>query len=133
MRKNRKKTEAERIYFAIFGEGLPEILEERFAGAARKIEGNYSAAEKDDYGRWMERVSDLEALEYAARFRGRLGILSDKFKAMVYLAETLPENYSRFINERDNLIKGYWLCAIGTFSSIWKLFKGMMILSFKKP
>lgn len=112
---------------------MPGVLEEQFNGAARKIEGNYSAEEKDEYVRWMDGVSDLEALEYAARFRGRLGILSDKFKAMVYLAETLPENYSRFINERDNLLKGYWLCAIGTLGSIWKLVKGMMILSFKKP
>jgi len=133
MLENEKKTEAERIYFAIFRRGIPEILEEPFTGASQKIEANYSEDEVAQYRRWLERVTDLEALEYAARFRGRLGILSDKFKAMVYLAEPLPENYNHFINEKDQFLKGFWLCAIGTFSSIWKLVKGTMILSFKKP
>lgn len=124
----KRKDEADKIYYAIFRREIPEPLIDRFKGASAEIEARYSAHEVEKYHRIIRKVNDLEALEYAGRFRKKLPLLSDKFKAMVFLAESLPENYRLFINEEDNRLKGYlWLPVIGIVS-LCKMVKGLFLL-----
>jgi hypothetical protein len=129
MQKRTRRDEAERIYGAIFRQKMPGELKSRFEAAARRIEAGYTKAEIEEYNRCIHKVSDLEALEFAARLRNRLPLLSDKFRAMVFLAETLPEHYPLFINEKDKRLTAYlWLKVIG-IASLWKGIKGMFLLS----
>ncbi|MCK4765917.1 MAG: hypothetical protein KAW12_27200 [Candidatus Aminicenantes bacterium] len=125
---NKQLDEADRIYHALFKKKIPPALKKRFQGAVEKLETHYPGEEVGEYYKYLQKVSDLEALELAGRFARKIPLLTDKFRIMVYLAETLPENYPVFINEKDTPTKGY-LCMIAIgFRSVWKILKGRYLL-----
>ncbi|MCJ7679673.1 MAG: hypothetical protein MUP70_03010, partial [Candidatus Aminicenantes bacterium] len=73
-------------------------------------------------------VRDLEALELAARWRGRLTPLVLRFRLMVRLAETWPENRDLFINSRRRRIVGWTAAVYGGLRTAFKLIKGLFLL-----
>lgn len=120
--------DAEKIYLALFGKKIPALVQDRFKNISEKIDCSYSEKEIDKYRECIYKVHDLEALEIAARFLKKLPILTDKFKVMVYLAETLPENYSIFISEEQKLFSSYMLLASSVIRTMCKITKGFFLL-----
>ncbi len=123
----RPENEAKKIYSAIFKKEIPEIIQSRFEKISSKIDASYSDKETQKYYKYFCETSDLEALEIAGRVLKKLPVLTDKFKVMVYLAETLPENYPLFVNERSQLLIGYFSLFISLLRTGCKLVKGVFI------
>jgi hypothetical protein len=124
--------EAERIYGAIFNRNIPTSVREHFDVLSKKIEGSYSEEEVNKCSEAIMKTRDLEALEVASRYLKKLPLLSEKFKIMVYLAETLPENYMFFVNETQGFISA-WISLISSlFRTGYKSVKGMIIIAVHK-
>lgn len=121
--------EAEKIYFAIFGRKIPSSTEAHFDNISGELDKRYSETEISKYRQLVANVADLEALELAARHLGKVPILSEKFKIMVYLAETLPENYEIFINESSSLPVGLSALALSVFRTAFKISKGICLVA----
>jgi hypothetical protein len=122
------ENEAERIYSALFNQKIPASVQEHFKVLSRKIESRYSEDDVNEYLDAVRKICDLEALEVASRHFKKLPVLSEKFKIMVYLAETLPENYSVFVNERSNYLLSFLFLMRALFRTGYKITKGIFIL-----
>ncbi len=120
--------DAEKIYDAIFKKKIPPTLRKSFSDASKKLERRYSKDDINRYQKYLEKVKDLEALEYACRWFKRCPLLIDKFKIMVFLAETLPENHHTFVNESTRPIFNWLFMGITCLHSAWKLVKGIFLL-----
>lgn len=123
--------EAEIIYSSLFNKRIPEQIRQRFNDVSKKIDDNYPQDEVREYYKVINMVGDLEALELAARYLRRMPILTEKFKIMVYLAETIPENYNVFINEDPKGTSGYASMAFSVLRTAVKFPKGLMALLTK--
>jgi hypothetical protein len=121
--------EADKIYFAIFRENIPKIIKHRFDSISKKIDCYYSENEINIYYSYLECVDDLEALELAGRHLKKLPLLSDKFKIMIYIAETFPGNYAVFVNEHSHRILFFLYLALCPFYSLYKFLKGAVLLA----
>lgn len=121
--------EAQRIYRAIFRRPAPEIIAERFREISARLDEKASREEMEAYARAIQRTSDLEALELAGRFTKRLPLLSLKFRSMVYLAETLPENQRFYVNQRTHRVGAVFSIAICVLGSAFKMCKGLYLLA----
>jgi hypothetical protein len=120
--------EAERIYYTIFNKNIPASIRTHFNVLSKRIESCFSAEEIKKYFECIEKVRDLEALELAARHLKKIPVLTEKFKIMVYLAETLPENYAVFINEQPKFFLACILLISSIFRTGYRVAKGMVIL-----
>ncbi len=120
--------EAEKIYHSLFKEKIPLILNQRFQEATEKIIANNSNDYLSKSDSALGRIKDLEALEMAARFKRRLPSLSLKFRIMVFLAETLPQNQRIFVNAKDNSFKAWASLLFSGIRSVFKFFKGIYLL-----
>ncbi len=119
------EAEGRKVYAALFGGEPPPVLLARFASAARLLNSTALQAEVDRSTRALLASPDPEALELAARLTGRLPLLTRKFRLMVYLAETLPENQSRFVNRRSSFLRGLLNIAVAALRTAWKLPPGL--------
>ena len=121
--------EAEKIYYTLFHEKIPEILKCRFAMASRLLTHQFSEQEQSLYDEVISKISDLEALEFAVRRKRKLQLLSMKISLMVFLAESLPENQAKFVNqEKDQFLNGLIAIFIGVVNTCYKFFKGLYFL-----
>ena len=120
--------EAHKIYAAIFHRPVPPIVIERFAAASAQLHQMVDPPELNRYYRAVAQCADLEALEIAARYTRRSTLPSRKFRLMVYLAETLPENQPFFVNERSSLPAGLWHTFTAVLWTAWKMLKGVWLL-----
>jgi len=120
--------EAERIYRTLFKEPLPEFLRRKYMSLAPRLEKNHSPESVRTTHVLIQKKRDLEALEMAARHTGRYPLLSEKFRAMIYIAETIPENYRHFFLQKGSVLKGYMDLSISVIQSIYKFFKGLIII-----
>ena len=121
--------EAGKIYFAVFKAPIPEKIKDHFNHVSGKIDSVYSEDDATKYYHYLSCVNDLEALEVAARHLGRLPILTEKFKVMIYISEAFPENYHLFVNEYARRLSGYFSLLFSGFRSAYKLLKGMILLA----
>jgi len=121
--------EADLIYDAIFKERIPDTIKQRFEHASRMIDGIHPQDEVKRYYHYLHNVKDLEALELVARHSGRLPVITEKFKVMMYISETFPGNYHFFVNERSCFIFGYLLLFLSLVRSGYKLAKGMILFA----
>jgi hypothetical protein len=122
------ETEARKIYAAILGREIPPIVLNRFVIASKRLNRSVPQVEMDSYYRAMMACDDLEALELAARYTRSFPLLSRKFRLMAYLAETLPENQSFFVNERSSFFDGMAHSAAGVFRTAHKMLKGLWLV-----
>lgn len=129
---DKHNSEADKIYKFISNRQIPKVIIPHFENLSKKIEARFSDLEVKTYYEYIEKVQDLEALELAARHLKRLPILTIKFKIMLYLAETLPENYPKFISEKNNCFSGYLLLTASVIRSVYKLIKGFFLLTAYK-
>jgi len=96
--------EAQRIFAAVFGGGIPEHLEEQFTSVPKHVLRNITDEMQSRYDRIIAEVRDLEALELASRIRRQNLLLTVKFRLMVHLAECHPECRPHFVNRRKRAI-----------------------------
>jgi hypothetical protein len=121
--------EAAKLYRTLFGGEPGAVLVDRFVLAAERLDGMTDPAELALYRRCVSRVGDLEALEVACRYTRRLPVLCRKLQLMVYLAETLPEHYDDFVNERSSPARGWAALFGGLLRTSWKLGYGLILLA----
>jgi hypothetical protein len=124
-----RSEEAAKLYRALFAGEPGPLIVERFAQAAERLDRITDPGELARYERCLSRVGDLEALEVACRYTRRLPVLSHKLHLMVYLAETLPEHYGDFVNERSSLLRGLAALVVGGFRTAIKLGHGLFLLA----
>jgi hypothetical protein len=120
--------EARKIYASIFRTSPSDIFIQRFVVLSRKMNQGAGAEELGKYYRAIQQVRDVEALEYACRVVNRLPLLNLKVRAAVYLAETLPENYHRFVNEKHNFWLALFLVALQAGRSACKFVYGWVLM-----
>lgn len=119
--------EARAIYHAIFAGNIPPLVLERYLVASVRLDATFGAAELSDCRRAVTVCPDLEALEIAERYSRGPGLLSRKFRLMVYLAETQPENHSVFVNDRSSLLAGLLRSGLGFFRTLYKAARGLWL------
>ncbi|MBV7327897.1 hypothetical protein KFU94_06485 [Chloroflexi bacterium TSY] len=120
------ESEASQLYYAVFRRAVPLLLQERFEQISSQMFDTF--LDKTMYETALERAMDLEALEIAGRYTGRLSLLSAKIKLMVFLAETLPDHQRYFVNTRANPYVAILVIISGLFLTIYKLVKGLILL-----
>jgi hypothetical protein len=122
------KDEARALHRAIFGAEIPDELARRYVEAHAFCIKDASAADRD----WMRRAvaarADLEALEIALRVRSPRHVLVRKARILVYLAESLPQYYDRFVNDRPRRAAGWCVLAGAALRTGYKLAKGRLLL-----
>lgn len=128
-----QKDEAERIYYALFRKKIPESIQYHFEKLSKKLEDVYSEEEIKKYYECIAKINDLEALELAARYLKKFTMLTKKFQIMIYLSETLPENYVMYINEKNNRFFGCLLLMTSTFRTLYKFVLGIFFLTVYRP
>lgn len=121
--------EAEKVYHAIFRNDVPASIQHHFNLLSRKIESRYSRDEINRYYKALQKNCDLEALEIASRYLKKMPVLSEKIKIMVYLAETVPENYGSFVNEHSSFVRACILLFSSMIRTAYKFVKGVMIIT----
>ncbi len=126
------ENDAEKIYSSLFNKSIPVAIRDHFNNISKEIDNYYPQSEVRNYYELVQKINDLEAFELAARHLKKYPILTTKFKTMLYLAETVPDNYTDFINESDRCLSGYLLLSASVFRSLYKFIKGLFILSFTK-
>lgn len=120
--------EADRIHSAIFGGIAPPILRERFVAPSQRLNAATVTRDVERYYQALEHARDLEALELACRRTGQLPIITLKFRLMVYLAETLPENQRHFVNPSDSFARGAFTVARALVRAPFKYLRGRALL-----
>lgn len=121
--------EAEKIYYAIFKKQIPAFIKNHFENISKTIDNNYSEKDVRKYHQYLVKVYDIESLELAARYFKRLPILTEKFKVMVYLAETLPENQSIFVNEDSKRFFAHVFLISSLLRTFYKFLKGIFLFT----
>lgn len=128
----RIENEAERIYHSLFNKKIPESLKIHFNNISGEIDNHYHHDEVRKYYDLILKVNDLEALEITARYLKKLPILTEKFKVMVYLAETLPDNYDVFVNENPQRFFAYIYFISSVCRTFLKITKGLVVSLINK-
>jgi len=120
--------EADRIYLALFGTHAPDVIKERFAAPSKVLNAGTVTKEVERYYRAVEHTPDLEALELACRWTGRYPLVSRKFRLVVHLAETLPDNQRYFVNASDSFVRGLGALVFGGLRSAAKFVRGWFLM-----
>lgn len=121
--------EARKIYVSIFQTPPSNVFIRRFVALSQMMNQGAEAEELETYYRALQRIHDLEALEYACRVFHRFPLLNLKVRAAVYLAETLPENYQRFVNEKHDFWLALFLIVLQAGRSACKLIYGWILMA----
>lgn len=124
-----QETEAKKIYRAIIYNDVPAAVARRFIDLSTLLNQKMPSAELEYYYRAIQDIDDLEALEIACRYMGKLSTLTQRFRIMVYLAETLPENQYVFINRTSSMIKGVMYIILGALHTVFKFGIGLFLLT----
>jgi hypothetical protein len=117
------------IYRAIFRRNAPEIIKRRFAEASDRLHATTAGGDVERYYRAIQSTGDMEALEVACRYTKKFPLLVSKFRLMVYLAETLPENQHFFIKGRRGILGVAWALGAGALRTAFKLVKGLLLMA----
>lgn len=120
--------EASRIYYVLLQKEIPNSIALHFERVSKIIEKKYTKKQVATCLEHMKRTRDLESLEIASRYLNRLPLLTEKFRIMAYLAETVPENYRCYVNERDKRFYAYARMFFSIVFSMKKFLKGLLIL-----
>lgn len=123
-----ERDEAERIYRAIFKAPIPSEIRERYHQAIHILFPGPMQKEDQVLAELLRTVSDLEALELAARRRNKMHPLVFRFRLMVHLAENIPANQRIFVNSSGRRIHSYISLVLGSIRTLYKFLKGSFLL-----
>jgi hypothetical protein len=126
--RDRFAVEARLIYWALFRGEIPEMLAGRYEQAARELDRSADPRALATVQRLIDQRADLEAAELAGRLTGRLPLLTRKFAAMTFLAETLPDHQRYFVNRRSNRVAGFAELGWAGMLTAVKLTRGLWLL-----
>ncbi len=121
--------EAEKIFYSIFKTPICPSLKERFQRASTNLSAGYTQEELEEYDRVVNAINDLEALELVARHAKKFPLLVVKVHLMIYLAETMPEYRSFYINRNDTPYKGWIFLFLSSMRTALKFLKGFLLLA----
>ena len=121
--------DADRIYRAIFRAAPAPRVVERFLAADRLLTEGAAADEIARCRRVLDSSSDLEAIEVAARYRRQLPLLGARFRLMVYIAESEPDNQHYFAKRSASRAAAVAALAAGGIATAWKLARGALLLA----
>lgn len=124
----RNRGEAQVIYWALFRGEIPEVLATRYEQAARELDRVADPRALAAVQRLIDQGADLEAAELAGRLTGRLPLLTRKFAALAYLAETLPDHQRFYVNRRSSWVAGVAVLAWAGMLTAVKLARGLWLL-----
>lgn len=124
-----RSRETELLYRAVFRREPPAVVVERFIPVSERVDASASTSEVRKYYRALDGCRDLEALEVAARYRGRLPLLTRKMQLLVYIAETEPGSQRYFVSEKRSRIGAVAAIALGGLGTAAKLVRGFYLLS----
>jgi hypothetical protein len=108
----RRREDALRLYRAVFGDDPSPVWVQRFVESSALLHGAATAQERTAYRNALDAVTDLEALEVAARYRRKLRLLSDSLRLAVYIAESEPHTQHFFVKRRPSVMAA--LVALGS-------------------
>ena len=128
-----QEIEADTIYRALFDRSAPDVIRKRFITASHRLHQKRSTQELAMYYNIIKSGYDLEALEVACRYKKVMPLLSLKFRLMVFLAETLPENQGFFINEKTSFMRALWYSTLHSIRTMYKLCRGFYLLARIHP
>ncbi len=120
--------EAQAVYWALFRGDAPSVLVRRYEQAARQLDAAAKPGDIAEVHQLLAQRADLEAAELAGRLTGRLPLLTRKFTAMTYLAETLPDHQQFYVNRRSSLVAGLAELAWASMLTAVKLARGLWLL-----
>lgn len=122
------RTEAQAIYRALFGGEAPELLSQRYRRAAQEMDRRADPRQLAAVQQLLEQGVNLEAAELAGRLTGRLPLLTRKFAAMTYLAETLPDHQMFYVNRRTDRAAGLAALTWSAALTALRLAQGLWLL-----
>ena len=120
--------EAQAIYWALFRGESPAVLAQRYGQAARELDKLAAPRDIALVQRLLAQRADLEAAELAGRLTGRLPLLTRKFTAMTYLAETLPDHQRFFVSRRSSQVAGVAALGWASLLTAVQLARGLWLL-----
>ena len=123
---NECSDEANRIYKTLFKKDIPDILIHRYEEAQSILHQSFSEEDIHKCNLLIDRVNDLEALEYVSRIFNANKLLSRKFELMIWLTSTLPEHYQEYVNEKDQTLFGKGILFLFSLHTVCKFFKGLV-------
>lgn len=118
----------ERIYRSLFNKEIPIKVRDRFSIASGLLDKTFLREEIEEARQACAEITDLEALELAARYRNKLPYLVHQFQLMVRLAETIPESRHEFVNSKDRRLTGVFYVLLSGMRTFIKLVKGFFLL-----
>ena len=124
----RERTEAQKLYSALFPGHIPPVLQARFLAASERLNAAAAPEELAIYYAAIETTDDLESLELASRLTRRLPLLTRKLRALAYLAETLPDHQCFYVNEQSSFIRAALTIPWEGLRSVLKAAKGCWLL-----
>jgi len=112
------------FYEELFSVPAPKVIVDRYIEANLKLLPERSIEVRKLV---LKRV-DIEAVEMAWRRENPKNILTRKLHILVYLAESIPENFPLFFNQEKRWLYAVLLLARRTFCSVGKLLKGKFLM-----
>jgi len=119
--------EKEVVYFykIIFGEFPPQVIIMEY------IKANNLLLSKEEGLKLKEIILkkvDVEAIEIASRIKFKNNLLTKKIHILMYLAETIPQNFETFISVKNRRIFALINLAYNFVRTIYKYIKGIILL-----
>jgi len=113
------------LYKKIFGEFPPQIIIKEYIKANNLL---LSEQERLKIKEIILKKADIEAIEIASRIKFKNNLLTKKIHILMYLAETIPQNFETFISVKNRRIFSVIDLTYNFVRSIYKYVKGMILL-----
>jgi len=119
--------EREVVYFykIIFGGFPPQVIIKEYIKANNLL---LSEEERLKLKEIILEKADIEAIEIASRLKFTNNLLTRKIHILMYLAETIPQNFETFINVKNRRIFAFINLSYNFVRSIYKFVKGKFLL-----
>ncbi len=114
------------LYKKIFGEFPPRIIIKEYIRANNFL---LSEEERLKLKVIILKKVDVEAIEMASRLKFANNLLTRKIHILIYLAETIPQNFETFISIKNRRIFAFINLAYNFVRTIYKFVKGKFLLN----
>ncbi len=113
------------LYKKIFGEFPSQIIIKEYIKANNLL---LSEQERLKLKEIILKKADIEAIEIASRIKFKNNLLTKKIHILMYLAETIPQNFETFISVKNRRIFSFIDLTYNFVRTIYKFLKGMILL-----
>lgn len=120
------RREAQIIHRVLFACEAPDELADQYARALESA--TLSDWPPIDIADAAARGADIEAIELAARRTNVRNAVTQRFQVVCYLAETRPERFASFVNDRPDFLRGMIALTSHAIRSVAQSIKGRRLL-----